>query len=248
MPNLPAPPISCGSIAVVGQRSSQPHCPGPHRHFVLERRPSHQRVRDQSGRSSDWETEGYGDDCEHWASGGAVGVLPEFNCFGARLSGLAETAVKESSMRVKKRVKRGVRKGIKRVKSAPPEAYVAGAGVLVGSAAVLLLTTTKSGRELLIHTAQLALGPQADEQESQESDVPEADEQESKEADARKEVDNEPAEDTDVEAEAEEDTTGEDETRVRDLKPRDQRPRSAAPGRRPRSPRKPSAPRKAANA
>jgi hypothetical protein len=158
---------------------------------------------------------------------------------------LAKPAVKESSMRVKKRVKRGVKKGIKSVKSAPPEAYLAGAGVLVGSAAVLLLTTTKSGRELLIRTAQLA---RADEQESQESDVPEADERESQESDARGDVDNEPAEDADVEAEAKEDTSGEDETRVTDLKPRDQRPRSAAPGRRPRSPRKPPAPRKATNA
>ena len=70
-------------------------------------------------------------------------------------------------MRVKKRVK----KGIKRVKSAPPEAYLAGVGVLVGGAAVVLLATTKSGRELLIRTAQLALRPEADEQESQESDV-----------------------------------------------------------------------------
>ena len=68
-------------------------------------------------------------------------------------------------MRVKKRVK----KGIKRVKSAPPEAYLAGMGVLVGGAAVLLLATTKSGRELLSRTAQLALRPEADEQESQES-------------------------------------------------------------------------------
>jgi hypothetical protein len=158
---------------------------------------------------------------------------------------LAKPAVKESSMRVKKRVKRGVKKGIKSVKSAPPEAYLAGAGVLVGSAAVLLLTTTKSGRELLIRTVQLA---RADEQESQESDVPEADERESQESDARGDVDNEPAEDADVEAEAKEDTNGQDETRVTDLKPRDQRPRSAAPGRRPRSPRKPPAPRKATNA
>src|SRR5215204_1762369 len=72
-------------------------------------------------------------------------------------------------MRVKKRVKRGVKKGIKRVKSAPPEASLAGMGVLVGGAAVLLLATTKSGRELLSRTAQLALRPEADEQESQES-------------------------------------------------------------------------------
>ena len=69
-------------------------------------------------------------------------------------------------MRVKKRVKKGVKKGIKSVKSAPPEAYLAGAGVLVGGAAVLLLTTTKSGRELLLRTAQLALRPEADEQAS----------------------------------------------------------------------------------
>ena len=68
-------------------------------------------------------------------------------------------------MRVKKRVK----KGIKRVKSAPPEAYLAGVGVLVGGAAVVLLATTKSGRELLSRTAQLALRPEAAEQVSQES-------------------------------------------------------------------------------
>jgi hypothetical protein len=100
-------------------------------------------------------------------------------------------------MRVKKRVKRGVKKGIKSVKSAPPEAYLAGVGVLVGGAAVLLLATTKSGQELLIRTAQLVLRPEADEQESQESDV-----------------------------EEEEDTTsGDNESEVTDLKPRKQRPR-----------------------
>jgi len=96
-------------------------------------------------------------------------------------------------MRVKKRVKRGVKKGIKSVKSAPPEAYLAGVGVLVGGAAVVLLATTKSGRELLSRTAQLALRPEADEQESQESDV--------------------------------QDTNGDDESEVAELKPRNQRPR-----------------------
>jgi hypothetical protein len=145
-------------------------------------------------------------------------------------------------MRVKKRVKRGVKKGVKRVKSAPPETYLAGAGVLVGAAAVVLLATTKSGRELLIRTAQLALSPEADESESQESDVAEADEQESQESDAGEDEDNEPAEGGDAEGEPEEDTNGDDESRVTDLKPRDQRPRSAAPGRRPRTPRQAPAP------
>jgi hypothetical protein len=134
-------------------------------------------------------------------------------------------------MRVKKRVMRGAKKGIKSVKSAPPEAYVAGVGVLVGGAAVLLLTTTKSGRELLIRTAQLALRPEADEQESQESDV--------QESDVPEEVHSEPAEEADVEEKPEEDTNGDDESAVADLKPRIQRPRS---------PRKAPAPRKAANA
>ena len=129
-------------------------------------------------------------------------------------------------MRVKKRVKKGVKKGIKSVKSAPPEAYLAGAGVLVGGAAVLLLTTTKSGRELLIRTAQLTLNPEVEEPESEESDVQE-------------EVPGEPAEETAVEEEPAEDTDGEDESEVADLKPRMQRPRS---------PRKAPAPRKAANA
>jgi hypothetical protein len=128
-------------------------------------------------------------------------------------------------MRVKKRVKKRVRKGIKSVKSAPPEAYLAGAGVLVGGAAVLLLTTTKSGRELLVRTAQLTLRPEVEEPESQESDVQEG-------------VPGEPAEETDVEEEPAEDTDGEDESEVADLKPRMQRPRS---------PRKAPAPRKAAN-
>jgi hypothetical protein len=114
-------------------------------------------------------------------------------------------------MRVKKRVKRGVKKGIKSVKSAPPEAYLAGVGVLVGGAAVVLLATTKSGQELLIRTAQLALRPEADEQESPESDVQE-------------DAHNESAKDTDVEEE--EDTNGDDESEVTDLKPRKQRPRS----------------------
>jgi hypothetical protein len=96
---------------------------------------------------------------------------------------------------------------------------------------VLLLTMTKSGRELLIHTAQLALRPEADEQEAQESDVQESDVQE--------EVHSEPAAEADVEEEPEEDTKGDDESAVADVKPRIQRPRS---------PRKAPAPRKAANA
>ena len=129
-------------------------------------------------------------------------------------------------MRVKKRVKRGVKKGIKSVKSAPPEAYIAGVGLLVGGAAVLLLTTTKSGRELLIRTAQLALRPEADEQESRESDVQE-------------DAHDEPVEDADVEEKPEEDTDGDDASEVTELKPRI---------RRPRSPRKAPEPRKATNA
>jgi hypothetical protein len=222
------------------------------------------------------------------------GVLPGFQELRTRLSGLARPRVKESSMRVKKRVKRGVKKGIKRVKSAPPEAYLAGAGLLVGGAAVVLLATTKSGRELLIRTAQLAVSPEANEQESPERDVSdadeeesgerdvsdadeeesgerdvsdadeeefgerdvsdadeeefgerdvsEADEQESRESDAEEDVDDEPAADADLEREPEEDTSGADESRVTDLRQRDQRPRSAAPGRRPRRPRKTPAP------
>jgi hypothetical protein len=140
---------------------------------------------------------------------------------------LARPRVKESRMRVKKRVKRGVKKGIESVKSAPPEAYLAGVGgVLVGGAAVLLLAATKSGRELLIRTAQLTLRPEADEQESQESDVQE-------------EARDVPAEDADLEEVPEEDTSGDDESEVADLKPRIQRPRS---------PRKANAPRKATTA
>ena len=92
----------------------------------------------------------------------------------------------------------------------------------------MLLTTTKSGRELLIRTAQLALRPEGDEQESQESDVQE-------------EIQDEPAEDVDVEEKPEEETDGDEESEVTDLKPRDQRPAAqaqegtrVAPGRRPR--------------
>jgi hypothetical protein len=125
-------------------------------------------------------------------------------------------------MRVKKRVKRGVKKGIKSVKSAPPEAYLAGAGVLVGVAAVVLLATTKSGRELLIRTAQLALRPEADEQESRESDLKPAKQRprsQTKTAAPRKAA-KEPG------VEEEEDTNGDDDSEVTDLKPRNQRPRS----------------------
>jgi hypothetical protein len=114
-------------------------------------------------------------------------------------------------MRVKKRVKRGVKKGIKSIKSAPPEAYLVGVGVLVGGAAVLLLATTKTGQELLIRTAELVLRPDADEPESQESDVQE-------------DVRNEP--NADVEEEPEEDTNGDNRSEVTDLKLRSQRPRS----------------------
>jgi hypothetical protein len=132
-------------------------------------------------------------------------------------------------MRVKKRVKKGMKKGIKRAKSAPPEAYVAGVGVLVGGAAVLLLTTTKSGRELLIRAAQLALRPEAEE-EAQESDL---------EEDVEERVPTEPDEDADVEERPAEDTNGDDEPEITQLKPRLQRPRS---------PRKAPAPRKATTA
>ena len=123
-------------------------------------------------------------------------------------------------MRVKKRVKKGIKKGIKSAKSAPPEAYIAGVGVLVGGAAVLLLTTTKSGRELLSRTAQLALRPGADEKESQESDVQEDAHDES--------VEDADVEKADVEEKPESDTDGDAASDVTDLKPRNQRPRSQA--------------------
>jgi hypothetical protein len=116
-------------------------------------------------------------------------------------------------MRVKKRLKRRVKKGIKSVKSAPPEAYVGGASVLVGSAAVVLLATTKSGREILARTSQLVLRSEEEEPESEDSDV---------QKDAQKTT----AKDHDVEDEAEEDTTGDGESEVTDLKPRTQRPPS----------------------
>jgi hypothetical protein len=168
--------------------------------------------------------------------------------------------VKELSMRIKKRVKRGVKKGIKKIKSAPPEGYLAGGAVLVGSAAVLLLATTKRGRELLRGTSKPGLPQDADEQETQNSDLPEPDEQESQStdlpepdeqeaqstdlpepeeqearvSDGQEELDNEPAEIADLEEEPGKETDGTDESRVTDL--RQQRPRSAAPGRHPRRP------------
>jgi hypothetical protein len=128
-------------------------------------------------------------------------------------------------MRVKKRIKRSVKKGIKSVKSASPEANLAGAGVLAGGAAVLLLTTTKSGRELLTRTAQLVHRPEADERKFRKSDVQE-------------EVPREPAEDADVEEKPEADTQSE-ESAITELKPRVQRPRH---------PRKPAVPRKVSDA
>ena len=48
---------------------------------------------------------------------------------------------------------------------------------------MVLPATTNSGRELLLRTAQLTLRPEADEPESEESDVSEADEPESEESD-----------------------------------------------------------------
>ena len=145
-------------------------------------------------------------------------------------------------MRVKKRVKKGVKRGIKKVKSAPPEAYLAGTGVLVGGAAVLLLASTKKGQELLVRTAQLALRPEADEQDSRESDLDEADEQDSQDSDTQEDLESEPAENADVEGEPADQTNRADQSRVADLKPRRRRPRSAAPGRHPRSSGKATAP------
>jgi hypothetical protein len=114
-------------------------------------------------------------------------------------------------VRVKKRVKRGVKKGMKRVKSAPPEAYLAGAGLVVGTAAVVLLATTKRGQELLVRTAQLVLQPEVEEEE------------EDQESGAQGETRKKPAEDAEAE-EVEEDTEGDEESEVRDLKPRERRP------------------------
>src|SRR5215203_3421313 len=125
-------------------------------------------------------------------------------------------------MRVKKRLKKRVKKGIKSVKSASPEAYLASAGGLVGSAAVLVLTATKSGRELVVRTAQLTRRSEADEPDSAESD-------------AQDEAASEPAGDADVKGKPEADTNG--ETSPRPHKPEaahSANARSAVPGR-PRS-------------
>src|SRR5215212_268842 len=129
-------------------------------------------------------------------------------------------------MRVKKRLK----KGIKSVKSASPEAYLAGAGGLVGSAAVVVLTATKSGRELLVRTAQLARGSEADK--SEESDSEESD---SEESDVQDEAPSEPAGEAEVKEKPEADTNG--ETSPRPHKPEaahSANARSAGPAR-PRS-------------
>jgi hypothetical protein len=104
-------------------------------------------------------------------------------------------------MRAKKRLKKRVKKGIKSVKSTSPEAYVAGAGGLLGSAAVLVLTATKSGRELLVRTAQLTRRSEGDEPDAAESD--------SEEPDAQDEAPSEPAGDAEVKGKPEADTNGE---------------------------------------
>jgi len=114
-------------------------------------------------------------------------------------------------MRIKKRVKKRVKNGIKSVKSAPPEAYVAGGSVLVGGAAVVLLATTKTGRELLVRTAQQTGWLQADQPDSEESDV------------QVEEAHGEPADDSDVEEKPEKETNGDDGSRPTNLKPRIQR-------------------------
>jgi len=109
-------------------------------------------------------------------------------------------------MRAKKRLKKRVKKGIKSVKSASPEAYVAGAGGLLGSAAVLVLTATKSGRELLVRTAQLTRRSEGDEPDAAESD--------SEEPDAQDEARSEPG-DADAKGKPEADTNGETSPRPR---------------------------------
>jgi hypothetical protein len=114
-------------------------------------------------------------------------------------------------MRIKKRVKKRVKKGIKSVKSVPPEAYVAGGSVLVGGAAVVLLATTKTGRELLVRTAQQTGWLQADQPDSEESDV------------QVDEAHGEPADDSDVEEKPEKETNGDDGSKPTNLKPRIQR-------------------------
>ena len=135
---------------------------------------------------------------------------------------------------------------MKRVKSTPPGVYVAGAGVLVGGTAALLLATTKSGQELLARTVQLMLGPSADEEESQDSDEQDAARDESAEGaegeeepeedasgedefDVQEDTHDEPAEGASGE-ESEEDLNVEDGSEVTDLKPRRRRTRSQAPG------------------
>ena len=128
-------------------------------------------------------------------------------------------------MRVKKRVKKGIKKGVKSVKSSP-EVYLTGAGLVVGGAAVVLLATTKSGQELLARTAQLVLQPAAEEDEAEEADVQE-------------DAESKPPEDADVEDDAEEDSNGDEESEVTDLKSRSERSSSA---------RKRPAPRKAGSA
>jgi hypothetical protein len=128
-------------------------------------------------------------------------------------------------MRVKKRLKKRVKKGIKSVKSASPEAYLAGAGGLVGSAAVVVLTATKSGRELLVRTAQLARRSEADEPEESDSE----------ESDVQDEAPSEPAGEGEVKEKPEADTNG--ETSPRPHKPEaahSANARSAGPAR-PRS-------------
>ena len=74
-------------------------------------------------------------------------------------------------MRVKKRVKRGVKKGIKRVKSAPPEADLAGAGAPAGSP-ILYSLPPRAAETYLFHRSA-SPPPRRGRQESQESDVPE---------------------------------------------------------------------------
>ena len=75
-------------------------------------------------------------------------------------------------MRVKKRVKRRRQERHQERQIGTARGLPRRRGRVGGGAAVLLLATTKSGRELLIRTAQLVL-PEVDEQESQESDVQE---------------------------------------------------------------------------
>jgi hypothetical protein len=98
-------------------------------------------------------------------SASPVGVLLEFKSFVVQLWAWLNLGLRSPAC-VSRNASREASRKESRASSRHRLRLTSPAGGVGGQRAVVLLTTTKSGRELLIRTAQLALRPEGDEQES----------------------------------------------------------------------------------